>query len=235
MAIATVKRISNRKSGRPTARRPFRRRFLIVAGGRETEPSYIETLKQDLHRDMGGTVVVKCAAKDPLSLVSYASRLMDIDRKDAAKDSFDPYDKVWVLTDCDDYKCIESAVASAKKAGIELIVSNPCFEVWLIDHVEPCPPYCSDTKSCERHAIGLGLLASSDSGRKSAGRQKVVVADMVSGRATAAIKNASRHNDAEKALSRERNPGNTAHYAVWTDMPTVVGCLLDESSRLEQE
>jgi RloB-like protein len=66
-------------------------------------------------------------AKDPLSLVSYAT----IQRSIASKD----FDMVWCVFDVDEFS-IERACELATQEALHLAISNPCFELWLLLHFE---------------------------------------------------------------------------------------------------
>ncbi len=52
------------------------------------------------------------------------------------------FDEAWCVTDVDHYEReggkVSAAVTLAAAAGIQVAVSNPCFEVWLLLHHEPC-------------------------------------------------------------------------------------------------
>lgn len=216
-------------SGRPKKRLERRNRFLIVCGGKVTEPSYFSILKGDL--GLSNTVDVRSVPKDPLSVVREAVKIADADRKESGRDGFDQFREAWVIVDCDNFCNLQQAQAEASESGIRLVISNPCFEVWLIDHAQVCPPF-SDTRECEGTAKDLGLVRATDRGRTSTKRAKDVVAEGVSGKSEVAVRNASRHNDDDKRKVRVGNPDNVSQYRTWTDMPGVVQSLTDESHRL---
>lgn len=48
---------------------------------------------------------------------------------------------------------VNDMVAKCERLGYELYLSNPCFEVWLVNHfgrlMHPCTPYELETKLCE--------------------------------------------------------------------------------------
>ncbi|SFD28487.1 RloB-like protein [Streptomyces aidingensis] len=44
------------------------------------------------------------------------------------------YDQTWCVVDVDEYRDLEHATALAREENVELVVSNPCFEVWLLLH-----------------------------------------------------------------------------------------------------
>jgi hypothetical protein len=60
-------------------------------------------------------------------MVEYATKRWDQDR--------DRFDHVWCVADVDDYReDIDKAVRLASRAKISLVISNPCFEFWLLLH-----------------------------------------------------------------------------------------------------
>jgi hypothetical protein len=46
-------------------------------------------------------------------------------------------DEVWCVVDVDEFDISEALTAAAKK-GVNLAISNPCFEYWLLLHFELC-------------------------------------------------------------------------------------------------
>ncbi|HWE90355.1 MAG TPA: RloB family protein [Pseudonocardiaceae bacterium] len=63
----------------------------------------------------------------PSQMVEYATKRWDQDR--------DRFDHVWCVADVDDYReDIDKAVRLASRAKISLVISNPCFEFWLLLH-----------------------------------------------------------------------------------------------------
>jgi hypothetical protein len=48
-----------------------------------------------------------------------------------------------------------------KDNGIELAISNPCLEVWLVDHLTRCPDSHSETRGVERRIADLGIVGES--------------------------------------------------------------------------
>lgn len=110
-------------------RRRERAHLLVVCGGEKTEADYFAGLKQ-LCR---ARVTVKSKGDSPLKLVGYAARLRDQYREE--------FDEVWCVVDV--------AKAEADKLGVELAISNPCFEFWLLLHFrDPCGP----AKACKEIA-----------------------------------------------------------------------------------
>ena len=49
------------------------------------------------------------------------------------------YDAVWCVFDVDEHPQIADARQMARANGIELAISNPCFELWLLLHFRDSP------------------------------------------------------------------------------------------------
>jgi len=120
------------RSSRDIARRrPQRRerlRILVVAEGAKTEVQYVQGLVQHLRRSgvaVRGTVT-HGIGRDPERVLAAAERY-------SAEDP-DGFDSVWVLLDVDKHAHLQRSLARAHAAGIRALVSNPCFELWLLWH-----------------------------------------------------------------------------------------------------
>ena len=142
---------------RPSARqsqvvRETRRVIRVIAEGTVTEPDYLARYAQE-HRDRI-RVSIDPAPKwsDPVSLVRETRRQKQM------RSSRDPeFDEFWCVFDVDAHDDVNRAVAEARDAGIETAVSNPCFELWLVLHIESQTAHV-DRDTIQRRARGLGLL-----------------------------------------------------------------------------
>lgn len=96
----------------------------MVCNAGSTEPIYFHELKRSLRNS---AVKVRIAKKTlaPEGLVKYASKI--------AKDSGDDFDQVWCVMDVDDFD-FEWTKARIENLHVQLAVSNPCFELWLLLH-----------------------------------------------------------------------------------------------------
>jgi hypothetical protein len=119
-------------------RRPHRQpkpRFLIVCEGKVTEPRYFKDVQHaersliDLQIEPGGT---------PRTLVERAVKLKrEADRKARKlKDDNQKYEEVWCVFDIDEHPLVPEAKDRAKANGIEMAISNPCFELWALLHFQ---------------------------------------------------------------------------------------------------
>ena len=122
---------------RTTAQRLPRVELVVVCEGKNTEPEY---LKECARYYGAGTVRLRpiAAAGVPLTIVKAAinekATLVDNHRKN--KDSFEGCFKVWAIFDRDIHPNVPQALALARKFGIEVAFSNPCFELWPLLHLE---------------------------------------------------------------------------------------------------
>lgn len=112
-------------------RRPVRRSrplILIVCGAKRTEPLYFRGLRDSI-RSRAVDIVITQQGKAPLQVIEYAAAYVARSTKD--------FDEIWCVVDVDEFD-LGSTIRSARHAGIELVVSNPCFELWLLLHLENC-------------------------------------------------------------------------------------------------
>lgn len=108
---------------RRAPRRAARPRLLIVCGSERTEPQYLIGLRDFLDNRAVDVRIVR-HPRSPAQVVAYAAKIATAD-----------FDEVWCVLDVDEFD-IATAAARADKASIELAVSNPCFELWLLLHHE---------------------------------------------------------------------------------------------------
>ncbi len=68
------------------------------------------------------------------------------------------FDEIWCVFDVDAHPDLNSAVSEARDAGIRTAVSNPCFELWLVLHVQDWTAEVH-RHEIQRRATDLGLLS----------------------------------------------------------------------------
>ncbi|MGA5705950.1 RloB family protein [Streptomyces cellulosae] len=121
------------KLSKPKNTRLEHTKILIATEGEKTEPQYFEKFTALFRAKAVRVVSVKPVGvgRDPLSVVNEARRLRDRERKDG-----DPFDAVWCVVDVDEHANLERACVEARRSSIDIAISSPCFEIWLLWHYE---------------------------------------------------------------------------------------------------
>lgn len=116
-----------------------RKYILIVCEGKKTEPCYFRLMRKELRLrsaviDIEGE---KCGSA-PISVVEHA---LDLKRKAVQEakrnSSLSKYDEIWCVIDVEapiPHHSLNDAWNLAEGNKIRLILSNPCFEYWLLLH-----------------------------------------------------------------------------------------------------
>jgi hypothetical protein len=224
--------------GRPKKHSKRNKRYLILCGGIVTEVQYFKYVKSQVRHyaipnwDVQSGILLEGEGVDPLTLASHAVSEFKHDAKDAKAEQYDSFICVWAVTDVDDFgEKLQQAQdkVDTTSGKVKLIISNPCFEVWLIDHAKSCPESYQGTAMCQQLAKQLGLVNSAE-GHKN----KHLVIDRVQGHYSDALRNAQLHmrDDGQQSL-RTHHPsvGKRINYAPWTDVPEVVVTLIAECKR----
>ncbi|MFJ1644829.1 RloB family protein [Streptomyces sp. NPDC088258] len=127
------------KRGKPLKRtagvRQEQRRFLIYCEGERTEDQYFRGLKAEL-RALPVSVELGGKHGEPKSLIRAA-----IEHKNRAahspQDRWMEYDEVWCVIDVEaprPHPGLSQALELAERHGVEVVLTNPCFELWLLLH-----------------------------------------------------------------------------------------------------
>lgn len=113
---------------------PVGRTFVIFSEGTTTEPNYFRefrvlfkiSVEPELH-PIGG---------EPRTLLSRAKERQVELQEEARKqgEEFHKLFEVWIVFDDDNRPDISSVSTEARQAGISVAFSNPCFEVWGLNH-----------------------------------------------------------------------------------------------------
>lgn len=142
--------------GRRAGSRPARPVIRVLTEGKVTEPEYLTCLAR-AHREITVSFDRAHTGSDPLTLVREAKRQLARSRSRSRADGPD-FDEIWCVFDTDEHLALPAAIAEADTAGVALAISNPCFELWLVLHVEV------QTAWIHRHAVqhraeALGLTS----------------------------------------------------------------------------
>ena len=121
-------RAATKAKGRSHSWRPLRDRILIV--GAETEGRYVRGKELTLTKGVV-TIRVMLSQKDPVQAVLYASE--EVARRSGTRKA---YTHAYTLIDKDDFAQIAEALAMGRRLGIDVLLSNECFELWALLHFQ---------------------------------------------------------------------------------------------------
>lgn len=113
----------------------------VLTEGRRTEPDYLSGWKRHnagVHLDFAETGMT------PDALVRRAKEHV---RRQPRKHAEREFDEIWCVFDTDAHKNLQQAMEDARQSGIRVAVSNPCFELWLVLHVQ------DQNRHIDRHAV----------------------------------------------------------------------------------
>lgn len=165
---------------RPYRPRERKRRFLLYCEGRETEPSYFKGLMNFLRSSLI-EIEIGEQQKDPKGLVELAKAHREEARRAARREKDESllYDEVWCVFDVDEHARLNDAIQQASALSIDLAISNPRFELWLLIHFRDQWAYIegANVQSAVRKLIP--------------GYDKRVDYSLISGKGAAAIKRAA--------------------------------------------
>ncbi|MGB0743664.1 MAG: RloB family protein [Opitutales bacterium] len=140
----------NRKT-RKGFRRPSRpqrtKKFVVVAAeGKETEPRYFEAFATP--REAETQIKIVPNPKDESKPKEVLARLKRFFNRNYSKARGD---EAWMVIDRDDFPedDLRSVYRDAKALGFHVLMSNPCFELWLYLHLRDHCPF-TDRHDCQR-------------------------------------------------------------------------------------
>ena len=118
-----------------------------MAEGTTTEVEYVDAVKQVIRESHTDSVGVKSVGvgRDPEAVLRKAVEL-----RAAAEESGEPYDWCCILVDVDEHTRLAACLARAAQLGVHVVVSNPCFEIWLLWHVEDYRRHCDASELADR-------------------------------------------------------------------------------------
>jgi hypothetical protein len=116
------------------------RGILIVTEGTVTEVVYFKSLREQLRLTKDLIKVVHGKGTDPENLVKHAIALREERNCEARKQTSDKvsFDEVWCVLDSEGAereRGIKAAFELAARERVNIALSRPCFEFWLLLHV----------------------------------------------------------------------------------------------------
>jgi len=126
---------SSRLGRRKVSFKEPRSKIIIVCEGKVTEPAYLNDFAKRNCNNLVA-VVIHGGEGDPRCVVDRAVNELNILKRAARRssDSFDQYHKVWSVVDVDEHDRLGDAIVRARDTGVNMAISNPCFELWGFLH-----------------------------------------------------------------------------------------------------
>ena len=145
-----MKKSSINRTNRRVAAQSRRKIIGVFCEGQVTEPEYLRLLAKD--NCNVGLKIKKCG-KSPEKLLQEAQKF-DISNKRIRE-----VDEIWCIFDVDHHTIQQVAEIrrSANKDNVQMVVSNPCFELWLVLHKEE-QTACITSKKIKRRAEDLKMI-----------------------------------------------------------------------------
>lgn len=107
--------------------------IIIVCEGECTEPIYFKKFNSELRYSGVSIKTPSVPETNPVNLVRAA---IHIKNKRDCRISLKDGDEIYCIYDVDDNNDsdLDTALILAKKNGIQILLSNPCFEIWFLLH-----------------------------------------------------------------------------------------------------
>ena len=143
---------SSRRPRRLVGQEETRRVIRVLTEGAITEPQYLTAWAR--HNRGHVRLDISDRGMTPKALVDRAKGHVRSNRptKRRAAD----YDEIWCVFDIDEHPNVPQAVGEARQVGVEVAVSNPCFELWLVLHADAQTAHI-DRRRAQRRSAELGL------------------------------------------------------------------------------
>jgi RloB-like protein len=149
-----------RRSASTSAQLP---ELLIFLEGARTEEGYFVHFWRE-HRSTVRIRIDPSKGSSPATLVDLAVREKKRQAREAKRSGGRAYDEIWCVFDVDQHPGLAQAIQRAREHDIEVAVSNPCFELWLILHHQDQTAHIErgSAQSLAKRLLGCGKILSSD-------------------------------------------------------------------------
>lgn len=131
-----------------------RRVIRIYSEGSVTEPDYLSYWEK---KSSGVVLDWAEVGMTPMSLVNRARGDVKRNPRTARQHGTPDFDEVWCVFDVDEHPHLNQAVSEARDIGINVAISSPCFELWLILHCQDRTAHI-DRREAQKLASQLKLV-----------------------------------------------------------------------------
>ncbi|MBM0256269.1 RloB domain-containing protein [Micromonospora sp. 4G55] len=161
-----------------------RKTLAVFCEGQRTEPEYLEALRREPEvREVAAVdlrIETQGGGSVPLTLVRMA-----VAARERAQREEGEVDEFWCVFDVEwpeNHPGLQEAIALARRHDIQLAISNPCFELWLILHFEACGAWL-DNDGARRRRRGhdgqadKGLVAATYMPKRAVAARRAIALD----------------------------------------------------------
>ena len=141
---------------RQRSRQPRRKEILVFAEGAVTEEVYLVFYKRHYRRSV--LIEIDEFRGTPLALVERAKQAKIRAERDERRGRGRAQDEFWCVFDVDEHPNLSEAIKMAEANEINLAVSSPCIELWLLLHVKDQTAHIHrhDAQSEAKSILGCG-------------------------------------------------------------------------------
>lgn len=176
-------------------------KFTIFSEGKNTEPEYFDAIDQSIKGALVSLQVVK-AAGAPKTI---AAKALGFRKKRRGRiSSFEEKDQIWVVFDRDEHDAVNESIDNLTTNSIGVAFTNPCFELWLILHIEDFDSPI-DRHAIQKHLESICADYSTRQGKKPDCKKFMDRIEVAEGRAAKMNKRRSREGAERQA------PWTTVH------------------------
>lgn len=121
---------------RRTGSRRENKFIFIVGEGECTEPNYFDKINLELRYSGVSLKTPRFPETDAIGLVN---RAINLKKNRECNISLKEGDEIYCVYDVDENRDVDLEAANrlAEANGIKILLSNPCFEIWILLHFEP--------------------------------------------------------------------------------------------------
>lgn len=126
----------------------------MLTEGSVTERDYLKILERQnpqIKIDLAESGMV------PLTLVKRARRYTKQSKRAKHRTGTPDFDEIWCVFDVDDHPNVKQALQEARDSYIRTVISNPCFELWLLLHEQDQTAHI-DRHDLQKKCQKLGLM-----------------------------------------------------------------------------
>lgn len=125
----------SRKKRQP-GKRIEKRKILVLTEGKVTEPTYFCELCRHYKVPRGLVEIKKARNPQPKRMLNEITRIANTNNTLSNNKKEIRYDELWMVFDSEgkNIRHFTQIINSAKKLGIKVCISCPCFEIWLLLH-----------------------------------------------------------------------------------------------------